>query len=108
MFEGLKKYKKVKRYFAIGVAAYWVYRTISDKNIEIETLEKHIKELEDERRARFSIDTKNYNTMWTIQSLLRHNNVFDLLKSKDLMNDYDYVELKNFIDCDLRDEWNIK
>ena len=108
MFEGLKKYKKVKRYFAIGVAAYWVYKTISDKNIEIETLEKHIKELEDERRTRFSIDTRNYNTMWTIQSLLRSNNVFDLLMSKDLMNNSDYVELKDFIDCNLRDEWEMK
>jgi hypothetical protein len=108
MFEGLKKYKKIKRYFAIGVAAYWVYKTISDKNIEIETLEKHIKELEDERRARFYIDARNYNAMLTIQSLLRHNNVFDLLKSKDLMNNSDYVELKDFIDCNLRDEWSMK
>ena len=104
----MTKIGKVKLVIAIGVTAYWVFKTISDKNMEIESLRAELDNLSRERSDRFSIDTRNYNTMWTIRDILKRYNFVEMCAHDDKMHYADFMDLKRFVECDLHKAWTKK
>jgi hypothetical protein len=101
----MTKLGKVKLVIAIGATAYWVFKTISDKNMEIESLRAERDNLLRERSDRFSIDTRNYNTMWTIRDILKRYNFVETCAHDDKMHYSDFMDLKRFVECDLHKAW---